>query len=118
MSEASGWIQLQEKRQKPFFYYRRIEVYPQLLWNQNALKELDFNLDMSQLLTAVAPYGGPIAFCKDMVKNDFYKTRSEYLQVVRIYTSSGIFLGSFQVGRLKLIIVAQRGEADISIGMD
>jgi hypothetical protein len=96
MSEASAWIQLQEKRQKPFFYYRRIDVYPQLLWNQNALKELDFNLDIGQLTVAIAPYGGPIAFTKDVVKSDIYKTRSDYLQIVRIYTSSGSFLGSFQ----------------------
>ena len=64
MSESSTWIQLTERRQKPFFYYRKIDVYPQMSWNQNALKELDFNLDLSLLIVAVAPFGGPIVFTR------------------------------------------------------
>lgn len=101
MSESSGWIQLttQEKRQKPFFYYRRLEVYPQLNWSQSNLKELDFNLDISQLCVAISPFGGPIAFTKDLIKNDLYLSRPDVVnsQIVRIYTSSGTSLAHFNV---------------------
>lgn len=101
MSVSSGWIQLttQEKRQKPFFYYRRQEIYPQLQWSPSNLKELDFNLDISQLCVAIAPFGGPIAFTKDIIKGDLYIQRPDVAnsQIVRIYTSSGLHLASFNV---------------------
>jgi hypothetical protein len=74
MTESSAWINLHDKRKKPFFYYRKIEAYSKMNWMPNELKELDFSIDMSQLILAVAPFGGPIVFTREIVKSgSFFK---------------------------------------------
>ena len=67
MTESSTWIKLHDKRKKPFFYYRKLEAYAKMNWMPNEYKELDFTIDMSQLICSVAPYGGPIAFTREVL---------------------------------------------------
>jgi len=90
---SANWVQLHEKRKKPFFYYRKIEAYKQMQWSPSVLKELGFSIDMSHLHIAIAPFGGPIAFTKDVSKNLLEKAT---LQVVRVFTSSGKHISSLQ----------------------
>jgi hypothetical protein len=92
MSVSSKWVLLHERRTKPFFYYRKIEAYPRMNWGrpQQTLKELEQNIDISQLIITSAEFGGPIALTRYIPLEETESIKStSYHQIIRIYSCSG-----------------------------
>jgi hypothetical protein len=93
-------ILLHERRNKPFFYYRKVEVYPKMKWGRpnQTLKELEQNIDISQLIISSAEFGGPIALTKSIPLEETDSVKSTgYKQIIRIYNCSGIQISQINV---------------------
>jgi hypothetical protein len=97
MSVSSTWYKLFEDS-----YYRKIDVYPKLLWGvseKDKLKDLDGNIDFSNLLYSFSKYGGPIAITKLITEEDLISSEvdkfskssenKKYKQNIRLFTASG-----------------------------
>lgn len=83
--------------------FRKFDVYD-LEWIQNA------NLD--NMLVIGAPYGGPIAITKNPTL--FNQVPTSYKPIIKIFTSSGIPLGSITVSTYMHISVSAHVNKKIS----
>lgn len=118
MSVSSSWVQLHEKRKRPFFYYRKVEIYPRMQWGR---PQQPFNVNLSQqpgnpMKCAMAPYGGPIALVHSEKRGgDGDGKKSQLVQSIYVFTSAGVEISNYKFPKDSLEIVEVGWTNDLNL---